>query len=205
MSRKFQAFLLICLSIFFTVSLGNNFVLAADKETQFQKALSDGEQKISEGKFGEALIEFKKSLKIKPDDADANYKAGVAYYFLRDYKSAVVSYKKAIKSNPKHFKAFNNLGMTYEKQNNLTEATRMYQQAVQVDPQYKKAMYNLGRVLYKRNLLVHAEMVAKELIKAYPEDEEGCYLMGLIYEHNDNYQKAGEMYSIASKLPILTK
>ena len=56
------------------------------------------------------LVDAQERVRLNPDDADAHYNLGNAYYDLGQYQEAVASYKEAIRIKPDYAKAHYNLG-----------------------------------------------------------------------------------------------
>ncbi|MDD5668787.1 MAG: tetratricopeptide repeat protein [Candidatus Omnitrophica bacterium] len=50
--------------------------------------------------YGDAIPYFEKILTIKPEDLDAHYNIGVAYYSLKNYPKAIEFLKKAVELKP---------------------------------------------------------------------------------------------------------
>jgi tetratricopeptide (TPR) repeat protein len=172
----------------------------AYRDEKIKEHVGTGDKLVAEGKYQEALDEYQEALKLNPDDADSNYKVGVAYYFLNKFPESIEAYKKAINLNPRHVKALNNLALIYQKQDENVEASMLYQKALEISPDYYLARYNLGVVLYKRDRTDQAEATAKELIKLNPDYSGGYYLLGLILENNDKFEEAEKMYTKAVEL-----
>jgi tetratricopeptide (TPR) repeat protein len=191
--------------LIFTLLLAMNIFSAipgrcAYRDEKIKERIGAGDKFIMDGKYQDALVEYQEALKLNPDDADSNYKVGVAYYFLNKFPESIEAYKKAISLNPRHVKALNNLALIYQKQDENVEASMLYQKALEINPDYYLARYNLGVVLYRRDRIDQAEATAREIIKLKPDYSGGYYLLGLILENNDKFGEAEIMYGKAVEL-----
>jgi len=80
---------------------------------------------------------YKQEVEKNPDDAQAHYNLGGAYYytyFLENYKKAIESYKQAIRIDPDHADFHVSLGFVYNRLGKYEEAIAAYKQAIKIDP-----------------------------------------------------------------------
>ncbi len=90
------------------------------------------------------IEDAKEEVRKNPDDADAHFNLGNAYYKSGRYKEAIESYKQAIKIKPDDARAHYNLGLVYGKLGKYKEAIEPFKQAIRIDPDYVNAHYNLA-------------------------------------------------------------
>jgi tetratricopeptide (TPR) repeat protein len=83
-------------------------------------------------------------VRMNPDDADAHYDLGDAYWRLSKYGDAAEAYKDAIRITPDHFDARYSLALAYERLGRHEEALAVCKEAVRVDPVYAAAYFGLG-------------------------------------------------------------
>ena len=86
----------------------------------------------------------KQAIKSNPDDAEAHYKLGIAYYESGKHKETVKAFKQAIRIDPDYIDAHYNLGVIYDNLGMYEEAIEAYKQAIKIDPDYALAYYGLG-------------------------------------------------------------
>ena len=77
--------------------------------------MDSGIEHAQKGEYQEAVDDFTRAIKIKPDFADAYYNRGLVYYNLGKYQEAVDDYTRAIKIKPDYASAYLNRGITKEK------------------------------------------------------------------------------------------
>ena len=63
------------------------------------------------GLFPQAIQILEQSIKLDPENADAHFALGHAYYDLKRYRNAIESFKKAVELNPKDAEARDRLGL----------------------------------------------------------------------------------------------
>src|SRR5574337_28814 len=76
----------------------------------------------NQGKYAEAIIEFKKALELNPNHYDAHYHLGIVYYAKGMTDESITELKKAIDVNPKEPKAHYNIAFAYVSKENVAEA-----------------------------------------------------------------------------------
>jgi len=63
------------------------------------------------GLFPQAIQILEQSIKLDPENPDAHFALGHAYYDLKQYRNAIESFKKAVELNPKDAEARDRLGL----------------------------------------------------------------------------------------------
>lgn len=94
---------------------GNNNSNIIDDESKFQIHFEKGQFYFINGKYENAIKEFVRALKIKPENAEALYSIGVAYEGTNSYEKARESYLKAVKADPNHEPARDHLNRLLDK------------------------------------------------------------------------------------------
>ena len=97
----------------------------------------------------EAIVSFKKAIKINPNNADVYNNLGLTYTDLKKSDQAVLHFKKSInldKNNPFYY---NNLGTAFLESNNLDEAEKNLNKAIRLKTNFFLAYNNLG-LIYKK-------------------------------------------------------
>lgn len=64
-----------------------------------------GQKYMEQGKFGLAVLSFKKAVELSPDWAEAYNSLGMAYYQLFEFDDAIKQFEKAIELNPYYTEA----------------------------------------------------------------------------------------------------
>ncbi len=94
------------------------------------------------GDYGPAISDYSKSIRLKPDDADAYCDRGLAYSDKGDQDHAIADYDQAIRLKPDHAFAYNNRGNAYYRKGDYERAISDYDQALRIDPKHKLAADN---------------------------------------------------------------
>lgn len=99
---------------------------------------------FNDGKYQEAVVAYKKVIKINPKHLLAHNDLGASYAALGNYHEAIVSYLQATIINPKYDGTYFNLGLAYQEQNRWHEAIEAYRKIIKLKPDNADAQYNLG-------------------------------------------------------------
>ena len=182
-----------------------NLNLAEEKETSITEDLFEQESKlpsIFDIIKEEAEEAFKQAIRIDPDDAEAHYNLGLAYYRLGFYKDAIEAYKQAIRIDPDYVGAHGNLGNAYCKLGNYTKAIEAYKQAIRIDPDDSIAHYNLGITYDELGFYKDAVEAFKQAIRIDPDNAKAHYNLGITYLLIGDKSSALNEYKILKELDI---
>ena len=83
-----------------------------------------------QGRYEEAVLQFKEAIRINPKAPEAYNDLGIVYYAQGNLQGAIEEYKKAIEIDPDFYKAYNNLGIAYYKQGSIEEAISALKEAI---------------------------------------------------------------------------
>ena len=113
-----------------------------------KKLIHDGNQKYEEKKFGDAEIDYKKSINTKENAFIGNYNLGNAYYQQGKFDQAKQQFETAseLKSANKEelSKSYHNLGNTLIKNKKYEESVQAFKQALKLNPKDNDTRYNLA-------------------------------------------------------------
>ncbi len=152
------------------------------------------------GLLENAETEFKKALRINPDDSQANYNLGWIYNKKNAIKKAEEVFNAAIRSNPKNYQAHNSLGLIYAKRGQFEIAEKAFQNALNIDSRYIPSLNNLGIIYIETGRLKDAERMLKYALTIKPEYLEAYDNLGLVYHDMGLSEKAIENFKTALKL-----
>jgi Flp pilus assembly protein TadD len=165
----FTAFVLICASFLVGKAAGEG-ISAVSKPRVNQltsELLLDKASRAFEEKNTEKAIRlFRASIKYNTRYAEAYYRLGVVYAYIRNFKEAVSCFRKAIKFRPDFPKAYLNLGSTYGQLKNYKQALFFYQKALALEENDPVIYYNIGALysaMGKQELAQEYFAKAKEL------------------------------------------
>ena len=112
----------------------------------FDRALETTDPLLRKKYMANALLYFKTSLDIMPDNFQALYNSGIASTVSGDTLSAIRCYHSVIALKKNYMNAYNNLGALYQAQSNLDSAHYYYDKAVKLDPQNPVLLLNLASI-----------------------------------------------------------
>ena len=94
-----------------------------------------GEEYASEGRYEEALHEFREAIKDNPRDAAAHLQIGLIYFYVQKKpKDAVAQIKKALEIDHNMPDAYYNLGYIYAKAGQYDDAIDLYRRTIAISP-----------------------------------------------------------------------
>jgi tetratricopeptide (TPR) repeat protein len=138
------------------ISIWNNSVTLLsyiiEKEPEASSAHNNlGTLYRSQGRFDEAVEEFRTAIRHYPDFTLAHYNLGNAYKDKGDILHAKKAWGKAVAIDPGHAPSLNQLGAAALMSNSFLLAKQYYIAAVHSDPVHAEARYNLAFTLEKLN------------------------------------------------------
>lgn len=148
------------------------------------------------------IDETLRKLELNPNDADAHYNLGRAYYKLvahfdaeDNIQKAISEFRKALELKPDYQIVYSDLGMAYMLEDKEDEAIAAWNKGltIKIDPQHSYAdsfNYCLKKISQFR---VHIEQCKKTIV-TNPRDAEAYFLLG------DTYYKIWEQYRGKNKL-----
>ncbi len=120
--------------------------------------------------YDKALKAFKKSITLKPNNAEAYSNLGVVLKNIGNLDKAVEAYKKGISINPNYVDAYYNLGNILKDQGKLDEAIVAYKQSILLNPAYAEAYCNKGVALKNLGKFSEAIEAFKKSISIKPDN-----------------------------------
>ena len=78
----------------------------------FNNYLERGYVNIQSEHYKDAIDNYSRAIKIKPDDENPYHNRGLAFYYLGKYQLAIDDYNRAIKINPDSVLAYYNRGVS---------------------------------------------------------------------------------------------
>jgi len=100
-----------------------------------EKAIFERGIKFStEGRYPDAIEEFKRFLAISPSNPAAHSNLGFAYYMNNNYESAYLEFTKTLEIDPSFSNAHYGLGLVYKKKNEMEKAKEHFEEYLKLDP-----------------------------------------------------------------------
>jgi tetratricopeptide (TPR) repeat protein len=142
-----------------------------------------------QGKFSEAVAEFKKALREDPSYLPAQVNLAYAYERLNRLDEAIQGYQAALALAPDNFFARNNLGVLYDKKGNYDDAITEFESVLRSEPGNAMALSNLATA--KKNKAIVQERKAQieraeKDAQAKPKDPQASYYVARLYASQGN-------------------
>lgn len=119
--------------------------------------------------MAEAFREYRKALKLQPDNIQALFATSWFYQQQGDPENAVAGYQRIIKLQPDNTDALNALGALYHQHGALPQAANYYQQAIHIKADFVDAHNNLGGVLQRLYLTDEATDRYRQALQLEPD------------------------------------
>jgi len=124
-----------------------------------------------QGRLDEAIVEYQKALKIKPDGAAIHTHLGISLVQQGRLDEAIVHYQQALEIRPDDATAHGNVGAALAKQGRLAEAIAHLQRALELRPDYAEARNNLRIALDEQNRILAATVAQwREAVRLQPHE-----------------------------------
>lgn len=85
------------------------------------------------GVLDKAVDEYRKAVKLRPDNVDYRYALGGAFFYVERYRDAIATFEKALKKNPKHRKSQYSLALAFEKTGDTGRARAAWERYLELD------------------------------------------------------------------------
>ena len=152
------------------------------------------------GRFREALGEFQKALKLKPDYAETHVYLLSAYLELKEFKKAEKHYRAAVKLAPDTYDAHYNYGLVMHQQSRPQEAIEAFQKVLQIDPHHADSHKNLGFLFLDQGKQTEAEKHFRLAIENRPHFAVPHFALGRILQSRGKTQEAIDHFQKALTL-----
>ncbi len=161
-----------------------------------QVFVATGRMYESQGEAAMALEQYRKALKIAPNDMSALLCSARLYDRQGQYEEATRLYRVATTKHPENALAFNDLGLCYARQGQVQSSLEALQQAVRLEPTSKRYRNNLATVLVEAGRINEAY---DHMARVHGPAAAHFNLGYLLYERNDR-TRAEEHFSKALEL-----
>jgi len=138
-----------------------------------------------EGKFEEAIVEYRKALEKDPDQAYIQANLGDALSKTGKNEEALAAYQKALSLKPEDAALYTNLGVLLGKIGKTQESQEMFKKAASLNPAAAaQNFYNLGATLVNQGQAEQAAEAFRQAIAADPKYAEAYFQLGLCLSGN---------------------
>ena len=108
---------------------------------------NEGVSLYNQGRYGEAIIKFERSLEIDPKNKEAWFYKGLSLDDLEKYSEAIICYDKAIALDPYYVIPWYNKGIILGNQGRYLDAITCFDRVISIEPNDGGAWYNKGVAL----------------------------------------------------------
>lgn len=155
-----------------------------EKRKQFsaevQAMFDAGLQLAQEGKYQEAIEQYKKALEKDPEQSNILGNMADCYSKMDKNQEALETYQKAIAIKPDDAALYTNLGVVLSKLGKNAESQEAFKKAATLNPASSaQNFYNIGATLVNNNKTAEAIESFKQAIAADPNFAEAYYQLGL--------------------------
>jgi len=132
-----------------------------------------------QGKLDEAVAEFRKAIRLKPDLAEAHGNLGVALRAQGKQEEAIAEFRAATRIKPDSADAHISLGVALKAQGKLEEAVAESRTAIRIKPDDADKHVNLGNLLDDQGKLAEAIAEYRAALRLKPDYSGAHYNLGL--------------------------
>ena len=187
----------------FYKSLGGKKLLKAP--SNFMAYYELGVNRVSAGKYNEAIELLRKSVNLKPDFHQSRMMLGTALMNIGNFDEAVPQLEKAIELCPSDFGALNNLGTILRIKGCLKEARSCFEKALAVSPENSIILHNLGLVFRDQWNFEQAKQIFQKALEYSPNSLESLLELAIIMAKKGERKKAIQYVRRALKLDPANK
>jgi tetratricopeptide (TPR) repeat protein len=148
----------------------------AEVKQSFDAGLALSQQ----GKYDEAIVEFKRALEKDPDQAYVHGNLAEALGKTNKLDEALTEYQKAIAIKPDDAAMYTNMGVLLGKMNKPQESQEAFKKAASLNPgSAAQNFYNLGATLVNSGKVPEGAEAFKQALIADPNFSEAYYQLGI--------------------------
>jgi tetratricopeptide (TPR) repeat protein len=138
--------------------------------------------------------------KSEPDNEDAWFSLGEAYYSLQRYTDAIEAYRQALRINPDDAGTWYNLGVAYGGLQRHSEAIEAYRQSLRIKPDDADTWCNLGAAYGGLQRYSDATEAFREALRIKPDYANAWCGLGFADHGLQRYSDAIEAYRQALRI-----
>lgn len=132
-----------------------------------------GNAYMQNGKYDEAIFEFKRTVQLQPNYDKAYNNLGKIYVMQERLNEAIAAFKQAVAINPGNAKAYNNLGSAYFMKGDVESAIAAIKRSLAINANNANAHSNLAVAYYSKKdydrALMHYDEALKQGGKVNPQ------------------------------------
>ncbi len=157
------------------------------------------QQKISKGRYAEAVSLLHKTLKSSPTDAEAQYMLGCCQANLGNWNQAIKALQSSIQIQPTVAQSHFALSGVYIALGKQIEAIKSLEAVLQIDEKTPDAHIALASIQLKQGGIVDARKHLERALEINPKASEAYLGLGKIEQEAGDYKKAMPYFEKALK------
>jgi len=169
----------------------DQFASLAEKDPKYPQLLVDfGNALASKDKFNEALKQYMKVLRLKPEMASAYHNIGAVHDKLGRMAKAIEYYQEAVELDPNLVKSHKQLAIAMLRLRKFEEASKHFSETVRLRPESATDHYNLAQSLSQQNRHFAAIKSYRRAIEIDPTLSKAHYQLGVLLDSRDEREMA---------------
>jgi len=144
-----------------------------------------GEAYLRENRLDEAEVEFRKYLRIRPNDADIILNLGSIHLFRGEIAKATEQYEKSLKIRPENHMAHANLAICYSNVGKMAEAEKELLTALAINPNFRTGLRNLASLYENLGRNTEAIVQYRKLLEYFPKDQDALERLAALTGSSD--------------------
>ena len=153
-----------------------------------------------DGRYEEAVRQFRKALAIRPDYERARTNLAFTLVQSGDYGEAEKECRALLEKDPAHAMAFNTLGLIRKQRGDPEGAIRYFRQALSSNARLWQAHFNLGLIYRERGEIDPAVKHFEEVMEIDPENVKALNNAASLYAMSGRYDDAGAAWERCIRL-----
>jgi tetratricopeptide (TPR) repeat protein len=143
-----------------------------------------GEKLYKEGRFREAVDQFKEYIWLNPNDPAGHHSLAMAHCQLREFTPAIESFSRALRIGPEFADVYNSLGSAYSEVGRHQDAAEAFRNAIRLESDNADHHCALAESYLNLHKASDAASSAKEALVLMPDSAEAhlCLACALHFE-----------------------
>ncbi len=184
----------------------NNTTLAMFKDVPSSYRTHQLSAEILEvqGRFADAVSEYRKAIVLNPKAPDLHYRMGRAIllgsHSPEALSQAAGAFTAELQLNPEDSGCYFQLAQVAEVQGHGGDAIAQYEKALQLSPAFVNAMIGLAKIYLQQNETARALPLLEKAATLQPDNEAAHYALLKAYRNSGNMEQAKEQKAILDRL-----
>jgi tetratricopeptide (TPR) repeat protein len=159
-----------------------------------------GDKLFDQGKIVDALSEYRKGLRLNPDNNNLRNSLGVCFGEQGNLEAAIQEFETAVRKDPQDFMGLYNLGLSYLRRQEPERARQYLEKAGGLDPLHFGAHYQLGRLYRDAGLLDQALPCFLQAGRLHPDKAFIHRYLGECWVKKGDWEKALSAFRAAVRV-----